>query len=74
MDATVVLPALAALLHLPLNHLESVRVDDGLVVVLHVVLRAFALIDLLFSSSGNRRCRSFAGERSPCISHSTGCF
>ena len=48
MDTTVVLPALAALLHLPLHHLEGVRVDDGLVVVLHIVLRDFALIDLLF--------------------------
>lgn len=48
MDATVVLPALAALLHLPLHHLEGVRVDDSLVVVLHIVLRDFALIDLLF--------------------------
>lgn len=48
MDATVVLPALAALLHLPLHHLEGVRVNDSLVVVLHIVLRDFALIDLLF--------------------------
>ena len=53
MDATMVFPALAALLHLTLHHLtlhhlEGVRVDDSLVVVLHIVLRDFALIDLLF--------------------------
>ena len=48
MDAAVVLPAFAALLHLPLNHLEGIRVDDGLMVVLHIVLRDFALIDFLF--------------------------
>lgn len=46
----MVFPALAALLHLTLHHLEGVRVDDSLVVVLHIVLRLrdFALIDLLF--------------------------
>ena len=49
----MVFPALAALLHLTLHHLtlhhlEGVRVDDSLVVVLHIVLRDFALIDLLF--------------------------
>ena len=48
MDATMVFPALAALLHLTLHHLEGVRDDDSLVVVLHIVLRDFALIDLLF--------------------------
>lgn len=48
MDATMVFPTLAALLHLTLHHLEGVRVDDSLVVVLHIVLRDFALIDLLF--------------------------
>ena len=48
MDAAVVLPALAALLHLPLNHLEGVRVDDRLVIVLHIILGDFSLIDLLF--------------------------
>ena len=28
----------------PLDHLKGLRIDDGLVVVLHVVLRDFALI------------------------------
>ena len=44
----MVFPTLAALLHLTLHHLEGVRDDDSLVVVLHIVLPDFALIDLLF--------------------------
>lgn len=46
MDAAVVLFALAAIGHFPLHHLEHFRVDDGLVVILDIVLWDFALVDL----------------------------
>ncbi len=46
-NAAVVLLALAALGHLPLNHVELLRRDDRLVVSLHVVLRDLALVLLL---------------------------
>ena len=46
MDSAVVLFALAAFGHFPLHHLEYFRVDDGFMVILDIVLRDFALIDL----------------------------
>ena len=46
MDSAVVLFALAALGHFPLHHLEHFRVDDGFMVVLDIVLRDFAFVDL----------------------------
>lgn len=46
MDSAVVLFALAALGHFPLHHFEHFRVDDGLVVILDIVLWDFALVDL----------------------------
>ena len=46
MDSAVVLFTLAALGHFPLNHLEYFRVDDGFMVILDIVLRDFAFIDL----------------------------
>ena len=39
---------------LPLDHLEGLRVDDGLVVVLHVVLRNLTLIGSHLNA-GNRK-------------------
>lgn len=46
MDSAVVLFALAALGHFPLHHLKHFRVDDGFMVILDVVLRDFAFVDL----------------------------
>ena len=46
MDSAVVLFALAALGHFPLHHLEHFWVDDGFMVVLDIVLRDFAFVDL----------------------------
>lgn len=46
MDSAVILFALAALGHFPLHHLEYFRVDDGLVVILDIVLWDFSLVDL----------------------------
>ena len=44
MDTAVAILALGPSGELPLNHLKGLRVDDGLVVVLHVVLRDLTLI------------------------------
>ena len=44
MDTAVAILALGPSGELPLDHLEHLRVNDGLVIVLHVVLRYLALI------------------------------
>lgn len=46
MDSAVVIFALAALGYFPLHHLEHFRVDDGFMVILDIVLRDFAFVDL----------------------------
>lgn len=46
MYSAVIFFTLAALGHFPLHHLEHFRVDDGFMVVLDIVLRDFAFIDL----------------------------
>lgn len=47
MNAAMVLLAIAALGHFPLNHVELLRRDDRLVVSFHIVLRNFTFILLL---------------------------
>ena len=44
MDTAVAILALGPSGQFPLDHLKGLRVDDGLVVVLHVVLRDLTLI------------------------------
>ena len=44
MDTAVAILALGPSGKLPLDHLKGLRVDDGLVVILHVVLRDLTLI------------------------------
>ena len=46
MDAAVVLFASAAFSHFPLHHIEYFRVNDGFVIILDIVLRNLAFIDL----------------------------
>lgn len=46
MYSAVIFFTLAALGHFPLHHLEHFRVDDGFMVVLDIVLRDFAFVDL----------------------------
>jgi hypothetical protein len=46
MDAAVVVPTLTSLLHFSLYHLKYVRVNDGFVVILNIVLGNLALVGL----------------------------
>ena len=67
MDATVVFPALAALLHFPLNHLEGVRVDDGLMSVLYEILRQLTVVLAGLFADGVKHV-FLLEEQVPCVS------
>ena len=59
MNAAVAIPALASTGKFPLHHIENLRLDNGFMIVFHIVLGDFSFVDLFLLRQKGIRRREF---------------